>query len=1560
MPQITRLVDSKFYNLTTNGNDFNLNTSSFSNHLRANVMDVIRAEIKVRVSWYDADDEYDGEYAEYDTRVNGILKRIGANFITEGGFSVGDEITIRNENFGDIDRVFTITSLTEDEIYVNPDNVEVLSPPGGNPKQVVAGTSLLQALIFSYGIIPQSENSDYSSLVTEEDQVFYVDGIGSVPTPLGDPKPNKSWQNGKLFVSDRSVTNEPNLFANVTGKNDNQLAQEITIVHDFIVPYYNIDWLENIQNGSYPDLFNNEETLKYVFKTEFRRELANPNTSKTGEFNDLLGSVGWFNENFNGYNKDYYISSIEITDSLSSIIDNINLIETNHVKIVLDTNDNIRVRALFSSLPEEDIYLDTNYNLQENLVYSNAGTVANPEYDGAISNVTLNVNGSQTEVEFDISFSSQQLERLSEGGDYLIALSVESDTVENRVTLIAKAGQFVEASADVPDLSFVEDVNYYNVGDFESAVGGVLMNGASNFSGFVEDSGILEFTIKQDVTKNASLNDFFVNLVAYNSATGDLFTIEELELDITDQTNTSGYQNIFLDSSRNYNLPDNSVFNDLLIETLGLTGDFILYRVRVGFKIDWQTWEPLFVANEIFLDRAKLNNGLNNNAANYANSNGYNVHFAIDRNVSNGESTTFYRDLSAALELNDYDTSPDDYSCEIRTETQTGEDLEGLILSDQPTVIKAIFSNVTPIDTLTDKYVIIRLEQQNATDFQISEASSLATQVSSNLFSDDNIALSLESDQIVATITVDNNNIQSDALYRVSSRVGQYSPIVNLGDITLNTVSIIDGPSVNSDINLSFDVTPDPSFRYFLVTNGTSNSVNSKAGVVGTMDISSTYGAYIFEGETVAIGIQGYDDFSTPNSQSIGTNFNVPALAPLVVNSVVAVTSQDDIILNWDITDNNLYDFYIFRSLDGAYYFAGNVSGDSSFIDVGVNASSGSWYNGDVVGETYKIIGVRAGVAYSNSNIPIQEADSFEFTVNTANLGSSNSNQYRLPLINSGSYSCLVNWGDGNINNINSYNQSETLHTYVNPGTYTIKVYGQIEGFRANEYGDELKLIDVSKWGDLVISTGNSFLGCANLVCTAIDEPNLTTDSLTEMFEDCENFNGPIGNMDTTGVTQMNDTFNDCTNFNQPINFDFALVTSMERLFFDCTNFNQPLNVNAPLCTSFDNLLSRCSNFNSAITIDASTALDLSDLFGTCVTLNSLVTINNSSNATSMAAMFNGCTVFNQPLTLDTSSVQDFRLMFRLCEAFNQVINFNTNSATNMAQMFDGCTLFNQTINFNTSSVTTMNSMFRGCQAFNSSLTLTDTSNVESMRSMFQGCTNFNQTINFNIPNVTDLVDFLNGCSSFASPITLTNTSGVLDMSNAFKSASLFNHNISSWDVSNVANMGSMFSGCTVFNQPLNTWVPSSCTSFNATFRDCTAFNQDLDMWNTGAATNMALMFFSCTLFNGNVTTWNTANVTDFSFMFVNCVNFNQDLSGWDFSSVTTMGAFLQGSTLSTVNYDALLIRLASFISTWTTNGITPFGFHGGNSQYTLGGAAETARNDLLAFGITINDGGGI
>lgn len=182
----------------------------------------------------------------------------------------------------------------------------------------------------------------------------------------------------------------------------------------------------------------------------------------------------------------------------------------------------------------------------------------------------------------------------------------------------------------------------------------------------------------------------------------------------------------------------------------------------------------------------------------------------------------------------------------------------------------------------------------------------------------------------------------------------------------------------------------------------------------------------------------------------------------------------------------------------------------------------------------------------------------------TDNSGTSTNNQITLPLESSGIYDFTVDWGDGTRSRITAYNQTEVTHTYAIVGTYTVKISGTIQGFRFNNNGDKLKLLEIKKWGNLRL--GNNayyFKGCTNLIITATDILNLTgTINLDSMFDRCYSIITipSINNWNVSKVTNMAAMFEYAIKFNQDIsNWDISSVSGMRYMLHGASAFNQDI-----------------------------------------------------------------------------------------------------------------------------------------------------------------------------------------------------------------------------------------------------------------------------------------------------------------------------------------------------------------------------------------------------------------
>jgi len=218
----------------------------------------------------------------------------------------------------------------------------------------------------------------------------------------------------------------------------------------------------------------------------------------------------------------------------------------------------------------------------------------------------------------------------------------------------------------------------------------------------------------------------------------------------------------------------------------------------------------------------------------------------------------------------------------------------------------------------------------------------------------------------------------------------------------------------------------------------------------------------------------------------------------------------------------------------------------------------------------------------------------------------------------------------------------------------------------------------------------------------------------------------------------------------------------------------------------------------------------------------------------------------------------------------------------------------------------------------------------------FYGCSNMTITAT-DIPKFasigssnTSFNDLFNGCSSLTT---------------------IPNSNL--WYTGNITDFKGLFNACPLFNSDISSWDVSSVTTFSSLFRQASSFNQDISGWNTSSVTDFTNCFNAATSFTYNVGSWDTGLATSVVNMFLNVGTYDYDLSGFDFSNVTNASGFFQGATMSTTNYDLLLVSLGTQS---LQSGVT---FAGGTQKYTGFSSAGTAHTKLRnQYSWTMSDGG--
>jgi len=365
----------------------------------------------------------------------------------------------------------------------------------------------------------------------------------------------------------------------------------------------------------------------------------------------------------------------------------------------------------------------------------------------------------------------------------------------------------------------------------------------------------------------------------------------------------------------------------------------------------------------------------------------------------------------------------------------------------------------------------------------------------------------------------------------------------------------------------------------------------------------------------------------------------------------------------------------------------------------------------------------RYDVFVTYSKYDCQTSPFFVSTWDTENLGGTGSATKTIVLPMSAGN--LVDWGDGTIDNTNT-------HEYSSGGVKTIKIDGEITGFRFNDGGDKSKLLTISATGGLVIDNNSMFYGCDSMTLWGNENTVTTSSSMVNMFRGCTS----LLSLDVTSLNTSS-------------------VASMEGMFQDCTSL-----------TSLD-----VSSFNT------SSVTNMSFMFRNCTSLTSLdVSSFNTSSVASMEGMFRGCSSLTSldVTSLNTSSVTNMSFMFRGCSSLTSldVSSFNTSSVASMSIMFFDCSslISIDVSSFDTSSVTNMSFMFSGCSSLT---TLTDVEDfnitlVTNMSSFIFGVTlpttQYDQLlINYEAQSVQNNVSFSGGNSQYSAGAAATARQALID-----------------------------------------------------------------------------------------------------------------------------------------------------------------------------------------------------
>lgn len=535
---------------------------------------------------------------------------------------------------------------------------------------------------------------------------------------------------------------------------------------------------------------------------------------------------------------------------------------------------------------------------------------------------------------------------------------------------------------------------------------------------------------------------------------------------------------------------------------------------------------------------------------------------------------------------------------------------------------------------------------------------------------------------------------------------------------------------------------------------------------------------------------------------------------------------------------------------------------------------------------------------------------------------------YGLPPYVTYNYNANVNWGDSlDLIHIDSYDDTGCTHTYANPGTYKIIIYGTFEVcYTRTNYAFTLALRKILSWGDVGLKWMR-FSDSINLT----DLPNNRSGALsgvsynlTSIFENCTSLTTiPEGCFDSLPnrpfpYFRFDKAFKNCTSLTTlPLRlfgtYKASAVYFLET-FMGCTSLTTiPYDIFSG-CTnnsSFKNTFYGCSGLTSVPTGctvgNANSQLTFENTFKDCINLSTIGDdfFRYSPKANTFVSTFENClklSAIPEDLFRYNTQAFDFTKCFYNCRSLTNIRYPNVDAPSNgpfryntIADSFDstfmyctGITLLpSKMFEFNVEA-TDFTNTFRECWSL--SLTL------------------YNSELFRYTATASDFSECFYGC-----------------VSNTYAGSSTFFYGggaATGIDFSGVFDSNSM----TTINKDLFKYCYNA-ENFNTTFKNCnnlTAVPTDLFRYTTNAKTFMST-FYNCY----NIVTisdelfYYTTGVTSFYNTFAECTKLS-GISFTLFDECKDVTSFIQTfynctGLLGFSNY--LWIR-ENLYSSWYTPGI--------------------------------------
>ncbi len=643
------VTSRKFYNELRNGAAFGSNLTDYTNDLVGNVEETVQIIQIVTVRTEVLASDFGG----ITHTQNGIqsIFNFSGNWFTEGisqGATV--QLTWDNGTKTASETVITVTGNTGNNLTLT--NTNILAQGWGTTATrtdlVIVVTSAPNKLIYKYGLNQLNANvNNYLSPLDGNEQSYYATLTGSYQTltRIGNIV---SWDMGTVEAKFNSTTVD---------------VHEFEIKHTFKIPYYLDGQIGNIEDLITPNSLLSTNSYKYGFGMFFSE--TNFDSNRILEDVGFNGSVGYYNENFNGLINNYAIEGLSYSNAHST--QTIEGTDTNTITFDIKNNAGnwaVSQKVIFkhSKLPNSTEYsnqlstFDTIWMTDSLEQLEGAGAGAS----SIITNCTVNIDGGDPtllNVSLDISYSASEQLLITSAKNWILSLIVGDETLtpytSDRVMLKIDS-QLWGLDTDVTGLIQGTDLRFYKSFDTITAPAGV----DTNFIGWDGDFIGMYFAFQTKAQDLAEIKSITFRLISYNTSTNDWFEINNTNVSIfsgfaaSQFTNpavtTYPYQLVNVDQQNQFNIQPAENFNRIIVDSVQPAPATVWqdWTGSLAFKVNWRDYVSASRPN-VFYDNTKPANNLNELTSNYSNINGYDVYAVLDLEVGSslGADTT-YRLLS--------------------------------------------------------------------------------------------------------------------------------------------------------------------------------------------------------------------------------------------------------------------------------------------------------------------------------------------------------------------------------------------------------------------------------------------------------------------------------------------------------------------------------------------------------------------------------------------------------------------------------------------------------------------------------------------------------------------------------------------------------------------------------------------------------------------------------------------------------------------------------------------------------------------------------------------------